>query len=320
MTIKIINGNFVKVDLKDDGSYIEQCTLDIKNKEYSPLVFADLVRAIADMKTVKLSYRFSGLPFANKLAIAAMSYILHLKWKDDNARKIGYQKDGVHKLFDQDPALMTEEKDAHWSRAALYAAHEARMAIGYGVPEFVTTDDIQWVADFFGKVNNVNLLRIKNEAKESAKSAHKLGKLVAAPGEKSIKETLYRYAMELYNAGKEAAYAKADYVSTHLEDIAWTMSDDSFAKRDFRFDSVDLQNMIDDYIGDHVMKMNEILDTAYENANRSARSFSALRAKEGRELIDIIETVRRYALTEKEIEAAEARAAEAEEAFKEFDF
>lgn len=319
MDIKILNGNIVKVEYNDDNSFTVKGTVDLAGKEYNPADFVDLVRAVAEMKVIGLAYRFNGIPFANKLATAAVFYHLHLKWLDDHARSVGYHPDGVHKLQDQDPALMTDEKDAHWSVAALYAAHHAREAIGYGVPEFVTEDDIQWVKDFFGKVSGANLQRIKTEAMESAKATHKLGKLVAKPGEKTVNDTLRRYATELYEAGKAAAYDNACYVSEHLGDIAWTMGDPDFAELNFRYDSNALDEMIDDYIGDHTAKSVDILDIAYENAARAARSHSAKRSKEGRELVVIIESIRQYAMTDKAIQDANDRAAEADKAFEDFD-
>lgn len=319
MDIKILNGNIVKVEYNDDNSYTVKGNVDIAAMEYKPATFIDLVRGVAEMKTIGLAYRFNGLPFCNKLATASVFYHLHLKWLDDYARSKGYHPDGVHKLHDVDPALMTEEKDAHWSRAALYAAHQAREAIGYDVPEFVTEDDIQWVKKYFGKVTGVDLQRIKTEAMETAKSTHKLGKLVARPGEKTLSDTLRRYATELYNAGRETAEENAAYVSEHLADIAWTMGDPEFSRLDFHYPADSLDEMIDDYIGDHVQKANNILGAAYVIAERASRSRSAKRAKEGRDLVQVIEQIQQYVMTDKAIADAEARAAEADDAFKDFD-
>lgn len=319
MDIKILNGNIVKVDYNDDNSYTVKGNLDITAMEYKPVVFVDLVRAISEMQTIGLAYRFKGLPFCNKLATASVFYHLHLKWLDDHARDTGYHPDGVHKLYDQDPALMTDEKDAHWSVAALYAAHQAREAIGYGVPEFVTEDDIQWVKKYFGHVSGARLQDLKKEAMQTARATHKLGKLVAKPGDKNVNDTVRRYATELYTAARDAAYAEADYVSEHLADIAWTMGDPEFAEKNFRYDQEKLETMIDENIGAHVETANGILDQAYLNAQQAALSRSAKRAKEGRELIGIIEQTQQYVKTDKAIADAEARAAEADKAFEDFE-
>lgn len=322
MEVKILNGKFYRGEIKSNASFVEKGVVDLEKQEYSPGVFADLVRAIAEIKCVGLGYRVNGHKFIGKLVGAAIGYVAYLHKQDENGGK-KYHPDGVHELAEYDPMLCTNERKAPYAVIAMCAAHEARAIIGYDMPSFITVDDIRWVPDYFGKVSHANLQQMADEAEKQAKAAYEIGNLRIEAGE-TVGKALFRYKTELYTAMKERAIVKANIARENSLEIAEVMCDPVFetsAKcfKTMGFSSCDpeiLQEKIDENVGSHVASLCQILKHAYANAEKATRSYSASRAREGMEALKIIKEVQSYALTEKEMETQEERRKEAEEAFK----